>query len=130
MPLVRIEISKSHRKDYKMALLQAVHDGLVNGLSIPDNDRNQRLYELEDYYFERSPNSGKTEKFTLIEVTLLPGRSTEMKKNTITEITRLLGERLQITPPDVFIIIIEPPLENWSIGGKQGSEMGLQYKQE
>jgi len=108
--------------------LQSVHDGLVNGLSIPDNDRNQRLYELEDYCFERSPNSGKTEKFTLIELTLLPGRSAEMKKNTIIEITRLLGERLKITPSDVFIIIIEPPLENWGIKGKQGSELGLQYK--
>ena len=130
MPLVRIEILKGHSKDYKTILLQSIHDGLVNGLSIPDDDRNQRLYELDDYCFERSPNSGKTAKFTLIELTLLPGRSAELKKNTIKEITRLLGERLQITPSDVFIIINEPSLENWGIRGKQGSEMGLQYRQE
>jgi len=130
MPLVRIEILKGHTKDYKTTLLQAVHDGLVAGLSIPDNDRNQRLYELEDDCFERSPNSGKTKKFTLIELVLLPGRSAEMKKNAIEKITRLLDERLQIAPPDVFIIITEPPLENWGLGGRQGSEMGLQYKRE
>ena len=130
MPLVKIEILKGHPKEYKVKLLQAVHDGLVNGLSIPDDDRNQRLYELDDYCFERSPNSGKTEKFTLIELTILPGRSAEMKKNTIIEITRLLGERLGITSSDVFILINEPPLENWGIRGKQGSEMGLQYKKE
>lgn len=130
MPFVKIEILKGHSKDYQTTLLQSVHDGLVNGLSIPDDDRNQRLYELDDYCFERSPNSGKTEKFTLIELTLLPGRSAEMKKTTITEITRLLGERLQIAPADVFILINEPPLENWGIRGKQGSEMGLSYKKE
>ena len=130
MPLVRIEILKGHPKEYKIELLQAIHDGLVNGLSIPDDDRNQRLYELDDYCYERSPNSGKTEKFTLIELTLFPGRSADMKKNTITEITRLLDERLNITSSDVFIIINEPPLENWGIRGKQGSEMGLQYKKE
>jgi len=66
----------------------------------------------------------------MIELTLLPGRSTEMKKGTISEITRLLGERLQIAPTDVFIIINEPPLENWGLRGKQGSEMGLQYRKE
>ena len=130
MPLVRIEILKGHSQDYKITLLQSVHDGLVNGLSIPDDDRNQRLYELDDYCFERSSNSGKTEKFTLIELTLFPGRSAELKKNTITEITRLLGERLQISSSDVFIIINEPPLENWGIRGNQGSEMGIQYKKE
>ena len=130
MPLVRIEILKGHPKEYKLELLQAIHDGLVNGLSIPDDDRNQRLYELDDYCYERSPNSGKTEKFTLIELTLFPGRSADMKKNTITEITRLLDERLNITSSDVFIIINEPPLENWGVRGKQGSEIGVQYRKE
>jgi len=130
MPLVKIEILKGHLKAYKIALLQAVHDGLVNALSIPEDDRNQRLYELDDYCFERSPNSGKTEQFTMIELTLFPGRSVRMKKAAISEITRLLGERLSIAPADVFIIIHEPPLENWGIRGKQGSEMDLQYKKE
>jgi len=126
MPLVKIEILKGQSKDYKTTLLQSVHDGLVNALSIPDDDRNQRLYELDECFYERSP--GKSAKFTLIELTLFPGRSTKMKKNAISEITRLLGERLQIEPPDVFIIINEQPLENWGMRGVQASEMGLQYK--
>ena len=128
MPLVKIEIIKDQSKDYKTTLLQSVHDGLVNALSIPDDDRNQRLYELDECFYERSP--GKSEKFTLIELTLFPGRNTKMKKDAISEITRLLGERLQIEPPDVFIIINEPPLENWGMCGGQASEMGLQYKKE
>lgn len=128
MPLVKIEIIKGQSPEYKTTLLQSIHDGLVSGLSIPDDDRNQRLYELDECCYERSP--GKTNKFTMIELTLLPGRSTAMKKATISEITRLLGEQLQIAPTDVFIIINEPPLENWGLRGKQGSEMGLQYRKE
>ena len=34
-------------------------------------------------------------------------------------ITKKLGERLEIIPTDVFIIINEPPNENWGLGGKQ-----------
>ena len=126
MPLVRIEILKGQSKEYKTTILQTVHDGLVNALSIPDDDRNQRLYELDECLYERSPD--KTEKFTLIELTLFPGRSAKMKKDAISEITRLLGERLEIKAQDVFIIINEPPLENWGLRGVPASEIGLQYK--
>jgi len=48
MPLVKIEIIKGQSKEYKNTLLQSVHDGLVNALSIHDHDRNQRLYELNE----------------------------------------------------------------------------------
>ena len=130
MPLVKVEILKGHTKEYKITLLQAIHDGLVNGLSVPDDDRNQRLYELDDYCFERSPNSGKTDKFTLIELTLFPGRSTEMKRNTVSEITQLLHDRLQISASDVFIIINEPPLENWGLRSNIASDMDIQYKKD
>jgi len=51
-----------------------------------------------------------------------------IKYLTISEITRLLGERLNIFPPDIFIIINEPSLENWRLRGIQTSEMGLKYK--
>jgi len=55
MPLVRIEIIKGQSQEYKTTLLQSIHDGLVSGLSIPDDDRNQRLYELDECCYERSP---------------------------------------------------------------------------
>ena len=55
MPLVKIEIIKGHGEEYKKVFLQTVHDALVNVLSIPDNDRFQRIYELEACDFERNP---------------------------------------------------------------------------
>ena len=123
MPHVRIEIIKGQSAEYRTTLMQSVFEGLVNALSITELGRNQRLYELDECHYERPP--GKTEKYTTIELTLMPGRSAEMKRDAILEITRLLGERLQIAPTDILIIINEQPLENWGFRGEQASEMGL-----
>ena len=83
---------------------------------------------MEPFCFEVPPD--KSDKFTLIELTLFPGRSPEMKKAAIAEITHALGEKLGIAPPDVFITINEPPLENWGLRGLPASELGLKYKQD
>ncbi len=125
MPFVRIEIIKNKPVAYKKALMQAVHDALTASLGIEDDDRFQRLYELDADCFER--RSAKTDQFTLIELTLLPGRSKELKKAVISAITHTLGERLGIAPADVFIIMHEPPLDNWGVYGKQASELDFHY---
>ena len=126
MPLVKAEIIEGKTPEYKALLLQTIHDALVLSLAIPDDDRFQRLYELKFENFEH--RTTVTDKITLIELTLFPGRNREMKRDVIVEITRLLGERLSIAPNDVYIIINEPPLENWGLRGEQASEMKLQYK--
>lgn len=128
MPFVRIEILSGKTPAYKKALLQAVHDAFVAVFEIEDDDRYQRLYELDADCFER--RKAKTDRFTLIELTLFPGRSKDLKRQLIKQITRLLGERLGIAPTDVFIIIHEPPLDNWGCYGEQASELGVRYKTE
>jgi len=125
MPLVRIEIRKGHTREYKNTLLQAVHDGLASALQIPENDRYQRLYELDAENFECG--EGHSNGFCMVELTLYPGRSREMKRATIAAITRLLGERCGISANDVFININEPPLDNWGFGGEMASDLMLEY---
>ena len=125
MPLVRIEINRGQSREYKNTLLQAVHDALVTALHIPEDDRHQSLYELEPEDFL---NPGKTDKFTVIELTLFPNRSREMKRAAVAGITRLLGERLGIESADVFITINEPPLDNWGLRGQLASDLGFDYK--
>jgi 4-oxalocrotonate tautomerase family enzyme len=55
----------------------------------------------------------------IIELTIFPGRSREQKKDAIEKITGLLCENLGIPATDVFIVMNEPPLENWGMGGNQ-----------
>ena len=117
MPLVRIEIIKGKSVDYKKNLLDAVHIALMNAIQIEDWDRFQRLYEIEDELFERSES--KTDKFTMIEITMFPGRTKEQKARIYEEIVKELYERLEIQATDIFIVLNEPPNENWGLAGKQ-----------
>lgn len=117
MPLVRVEIIKGKSAEYKKNLLDAVHTALVNAIQIEDWDRFQRLYEIDDEFFERSES--KTDKFTMIEITMFPGRSKAQKAKIYEEIVKQLYERLEIQATDIFIVLNEPPNENWGLAGKQ-----------
>ncbi len=117
MPIVRVNMLKGRSPEYKKTVLDCIHQGLVDSIGIEDWDRFQRVveYERDDFEFP----SFKTDAFMIIEIDLFPGRTKEQRKNLIERITALLIERLSIEPSDVFIVIKEPPLENWGIGGKQ-----------
>ena len=117
MPLIRVDIVKGKSPEYKKILLDCIHEGMMEALGIEDWDRFQRIIEIDKENFEIP--SGKTENFTIIEITMFQGRSKEQKRALIEIITKKLGERLEIIPTDVFIIINEPPNENWGLGGKQ-----------
>lgn len=117
MPLVKIEIIKGKSLEYKKTVLDAVHVALENAIQIENWDRFQRLYEIEDDLFERSES--KTDKFTMIEITMFPGRTKEQKSKLYKEIVKELNQRLGIVPTDIFIVINEPANENWGLAGIQ-----------
>ena len=117
MPLVRIEIIKGKSSAYKKGLLEAIHASLMKALGIPDWDRFQRLYELDDADFERP--EGKTDRFTIIEITLFPGRTKEQKAKLYREIVARLSLDPGIEAKDIFIVLHEPPNENWGLAGVQ-----------
>ncbi len=81
--------------------------------------RFQRIIEYNRNDFEFP--SFKSDDFMIIELTIFPSRTKEQKKKVIETITGNLKSRLSIDPADVFIIMTEPLLENWGIGGKQKS---------
>lgn len=119
MPLVKIEMLKGKSPEYKKTVFDCVHSGLIQAFGIEDWDRFQRITEYDKSCWEVP--EGKTENFMIIEMTVFPGRTKEQKKVAIEIITSLLGEKLGIAATDVFIIMNEPPLENWGMGGKQKS---------
>ena len=117
MPLVRIDMVKGKSPEYKKTVLDVVHEGLIDAFGIEDRDRFQRIVEIPEEDFERP--EGKTEDFLIIELTIFPGRTKEQKKAAISKITADLNNKLNIAPTDVFILINEPPLENWGMAGQQ-----------
>ncbi len=126
MPVVRITMRAGKSPDYRKAVLDGIHDGLVQSFKIPDHDRMQALHELAPDQFEIPP--AKTERFTIIEVTAFKGRSTDAKKRLYETIAANLGKDPGIAGDDIIIILHEPPLENWGLrGGKPASEVNLGF---
>jgi phenylpyruvate tautomerase PptA (4-oxalocrotonate tautomerase family) len=124
MPLVKVEISAGKSPAYKKAMLDGIHSALVEAISIPDSDRRQRLYELDDEHFERN---GRSDQYMIIEITMFKGRSFEAKKALYAAIVRNLEADPGIPGGEITIVIHEPSLENWGIrGGKPASELGLE----
>jgi len=120
MPLVKIEIIKGKSQEYKNTLFESVFEGFSNALSVPREHLYSRVYELEEGNYEARP--GRTDKYTVLEISMLPRNDALLKKSLIEEITRSLGEALAIAPEEVFIIINDPPLENWGHRGLQASD--------
>lgn len=126
-PLVKIEIRKGFSSEYKKAILDGVHQALVDALGIPDSDRFQRIYELDMEDFECPPD--RTDTVTMIQITMFPGRSFNAKKKLYQAIVKNLGENPGIDGYDILIILLEPPMDNWGIrGGKPASEVDLGFK--
>ena len=55
----------------------------------------------------------------MIEITMFQGRTKEQKARIFEEIVKELFARLEIQATDVFIVIHEPPNENWGLAGRQ-----------
>ena len=117
MPLVRIDMIRGKSPEYKKAVFEGVHAGLIEALEIEDWDRFQRIVEIDKEDFEVP--EGKTDNFMIIELTLFPGRTREQKKRAIELITEKRTDKPGIAATDIFIVINEPPLENWGMAGKQ-----------
>ncbi len=114
MPYAKIEVPRSHPPAEVAALIEAVYHAQREALKVPEGDRQIRYIEHKPEHFAVPPN--KTENYTFVEILLFPGRSLEAKRNLYQSSVRRLGE-LGIAPSDVFIVLHEPPLENWGIRG-------------
>jgi phenylpyruvate tautomerase PptA (4-oxalocrotonate tautomerase family) len=127
MPFVKISLRKGRSPDYKRALFEGIHAALVEAFLIPDSDRNQQIYELDEECFEISPS--KSNHFVVIKVIAFQGRSFAAKKNLYSAIVRNLERSPGITGGDILIILHEPPKENWGIhGGKPASEVDVGFR--
>ena len=113
MPLVKINLLKGKTPEYKKTVFDCVHQGLIDSLGISDLDRFQRIIEYDKADFE-FPDF-KSDNSMIIELTIFPGRTAEQKQGAITAIKNNLSSNLKIDPKDVFIVINDPPRENWSI---------------
>lgn len=126
MPLAKIEVRKSWPPTQVQAMIEAIYLAQREALQLPAHDRQIRYTEHKPEHFHIPP--GKTENYTLIEITLFAGRSIETKRALYQAIVKNLGAH-GIAADDVFIVLNEVALENWGIrGGIPASEVELGFK--
>jgi hypothetical protein len=111
MPLVKLNRRAGHPAEENLRLLDAVHAALVEAFQIPDADRHQLLLEHAATAFEIPAD--RTAAFTLVEIVAFPGRSMAAKRKLYQSLAARF-EAAGISAGDLFVVLTEPPLENWS----------------
>ena len=128
MSQVKVYGLKSNLDPVKRQLSDVIHSCLVEALHFPVDKRAHRFFPLEreDFFYP----DGRSEAYTIIELTMITGRTVETKKRLI----RLLFDRIEaqigIRQYDLEICIQEAPAHDWGFRGMHGDEVKLNYKVE
>ena len=125
MSQIKIYALREHLTTSRGNLSEAIHGAVVEALSYPPDKRAHRFFPLEREDF--LPPAGRSDRYTIIEISMFEGRTVETKKRLL----RLLFERLErdcaIAPNDVEVTIFETPMHNWGIRGAPADELVLNY---
>jgi 4-oxalocrotonate tautomerase len=64
----------------------------------------------------------------LVQISMLPGRSSEQKRALIAEVTEAVARTCKVVPEQVQIMIIEVPAEHWGSAGISLAESSARRK--
>ncbi len=126
MAQVKIYGVKEYLNPIKHQLSDVIHACVVAALQFPQDKRAHRFFPLdrEDFFYP----VGRSNAYTIIEITMMAGRTVEAKKRLI----RLLFDQVEasvgIAQHDLEICITESPPCNWGFRGMHGDEIKLDYK--
>jgi phenylpyruvate tautomerase PptA (4-oxalocrotonate tautomerase family) len=128
MAQIKIYGTREHLDRVKAALSDIIHGCVMEALHYPADKRAHRFLPLDnsDFYYP----AGRTEKYTIIEISMFEGRSVEAKKHLIRLLFQRISVGIDISHHDIEITIFETPRHNWGIRGVPGDELQLNYKVE
>jgi phenylpyruvate tautomerase PptA (4-oxalocrotonate tautomerase family) len=117
MPFVRISIPVATPHAARRRIPDGIHRALVRAIGIPEADRFQLVatYEPEDGIFDPAYLGIARRHVVAIEITLVRGRTSDMKRALYRHITEELvaaGVRRE----DVLITLTENDRADWSVG--------------
>ncbi len=125
MAQIKIFGIKEQLQPLREKLSGLIHACVMEALGMPADKKAHRFFylEKEDFVYP----SGRTDQYTILEISLITGRTIETKKKLI----RLLYDRFQqdagIGSNDLEICIYESPACNWGFRGLHGDEAKLNY---
>lgn len=124
--MIRIYGIREKLDPIKAKLSDVINQSMVEALSFPSNKRAHRFFpmEREDFYYPE----GRSDAYTVIEISLMEGRSKDAKKKLIHLLFSKIETELGIAPVDVEINLVESHPSNWGFRGMTGDEANLDYK--
>ncbi|MFN8446248.1 MAG: tautomerase family protein [Caldilineaceae bacterium] len=126
MSQVKIYGLKSHLNPIKRQLSDVIHSCVVEALQFPVDKRAHRFFPLEreDFFYP----DGRSEAYTILELTMISGRTVETKKKLIRLLYERISEQIGIAKQDLEICIQEAPAHDWGFRGMHGDEVKLNYQ--
>jgi phenylpyruvate tautomerase PptA (4-oxalocrotonate tautomerase family) len=116
MPFVRIDIQSGKTTAYKRAILHGVRDGIADALGV-DHDRIvQRIIESPAENIDAT--DVKSDRLTLVEISMLPGRGPDLKERLYHEVARQLAHDPGIEEHDLVVLVNDPPAECFFMNGR------------
>jgi 4-oxalocrotonate tautomerase family enzyme len=126
MGQIKIYGLKEKLNPIKESMSNVIHSCLVEAFEFPTDKRFHRFFpmEKEDFLYA----NGRTDSYTVIEISIFEGRTVEAKKMLIRLLYERVNSELNISLNDIEITIFETPKHNWGIRGLPGDELTLNYK--
>ncbi|OBZ13885.1 MULTISPECIES: tautomerase family protein [Bacillales] len=126
MAQVKMYGLKESLNPIKQKLSEVVHSCVVEAFKFPADKKFHRFFPMDKEDFHFAP--GRTDAYTIIEISIFEGRSADSKKLLIRLLFESLNNHFHISPEDLEITIFETPKSNWGIRGLPGDELKLNYK--
>nr|WP_322722172.1 tautomerase family protein [Streptomyces phyllanthi] len=98
---------------------RSVHRAMVETINVPEADEFQIITEnsaAELVYHPTFLGIQRTDDIVIVQIYLGVGRTIEQKQTLYARMVEVLKDDPGIAPADVFINLVETPIENWSLG--------------
>ncbi|TAN68137.1 MAG: tautomerase family protein [Methylobacter sp.] len=128
MAQVKIYGIREHLIPIRERLSDVIHECVMEALQFPADKRAHRFFPMAKD--DMICPTGRTDAYTIIEITMITGRSIEAKKRLIRLLFDKIRDMIGIGHQDIEICIMESPAENWGFRGMHGDEIKLNYKVE
>ncbi|RAR41356.1 tautomerase family protein [Paenibacillus sp. MDMC362] len=126
MAQIKIYGVRERLNPVKGQLSEVIHSCVADVFQLPADKKFHRFFPMsrEDFFFP----DGRTDRYTVIEISIFEGRTVEAKKQLIRLLFERIEHTLHISSQDVEITIVETPQHNWGIRGLPGDELALGYR--
>ncbi len=124
--MIKVYGLKRELNPIKKQMSDVLHKCMQQVLGLPEDKRAHRFFpmEKEDFFCPK----GRSDAYTVIEINMISGRSTETQKRLIKAVFDAFEAELDIADMDVEVTITEQPAHCWGFRGITGDEAVLGYK--